>query len=316
MKMDFRAIDIFALIHPFGTSTFDISFGRPEGLELFWLNYELVKEEPGWRGFAVEAISRQRGPKKVTVLTCNESLSGVDIMTWLSRYGEVVEVPKKNQDDFGIWSGGWTFMVKLKRSGGTVTHIPSSAFLGRDRILVFYQGQPKVCHRCGDPRHFSAGWKVQKCSLCGEVGHLAASCGVIRCHLCGDLGHPFSRCPRSFSNAMAGRAEGSREEVPGCATSAEVGGGSGGGAEGLMRNGRARGPSYQRRQARRQEGRGQEEPRETGVMAAPSSKATAHVTEAPGEEVVNEEIRRMENEEVADLSDASQYESFDEDGGE
>ncbi|XP_073510492.1 uncharacterized protein [Phyllobates terribilis] len=87
MKMDFRAIDSFVL---------------PEGLELFWSNYELVKEDPGWRGFAVEAISHQSGPKKVTVLTCNESLSGIDIMPWLSRYGEVVEVPKKNLDDFGI----------------------------------------------------------------------------------------------------------------------------------------------------------------------------------------------------------------------
>ncbi|CAJ0941338.1 unnamed protein product, partial [Ranitomeya imitator] len=69
LKMDFRATDIFALIHLFGTSFFDVSFVRPEGLELFWSNFELAKGEPGWRDFAVQAVSRQNSVKRVTVLT-------------------------------------------------------------------------------------------------------------------------------------------------------------------------------------------------------------------------------------------------------
>ncbi|XP_056410594.1 zinc finger CCHC domain-containing protein 3-like [Hyla sarda] len=114
--MDFRAGDIFALIHPHGTPFFDVSFVRAEGLELFWSRYELAKMAPEWRDFSVQAISRQNNIKKVTVLTCNKSLSCIDIMTWIGRYGEVVSIPQKNRDEFGIWSGAWTFMVKLKVS--------------------------------------------------------------------------------------------------------------------------------------------------------------------------------------------------------
>ncbi|XP_056400299.1 uncharacterized protein LOC130294476 [Hyla sarda] len=222
--MDFRAGDIFALIHPHGTTFFDVSFVRAEGFKLFWSRYELAKPEPEWRDFAVQANSCQNNIKNVTVLTCNESLSCIDIMTWIGRYGEVVSIPQNNRDEFGIWSGAWTFMVKLKVSGNSVTHIASSTFLGRDRILVFYQGQPKVCHRCGDPTHFSAQCKVQKCALCGGLGHLAATCGDIRCHLCGDLSHLFSRRLICFANTVESSAGVSRDAD-------STGEGTGGGGE-------------------------------------------------------------------------------------
>nr|KAG8540199.1 hypothetical protein GDO81_019710 [Engystomops pustulosus] len=267
LKMNFRASDIFALIHPYGTPEFDVSFVRPEGLELFWSNYELAKNEPAWRDFAVQAVSRQNTVKKVTVLTRNESLSCMDIMTWLSRYGEVVQVPQKNRDEFGIWSGAWTFMMKLKCSGGTVAHIPSSAFLGRDRILIFYQGQPKVCHRCGDPTHFSASCQVQKCALCGGLGHLAASCKDIRCNLCGELGHPFSRCPRSFANAVVTPVEESHEVA-----SAGEGTSRGGGAEGPVKKSKNKSPSQLRRLEARQKGRELGKPQVAGVTLGPPQR--------------------------------------------
>ncbi|KAG8547605.1 hypothetical protein GDO81_027973 [Engystomops pustulosus] len=307
LKMNFRASDIFALIHPYGTPEFDVSFVRPEGLELFWSNYELAKNEPAWRDFAVQAVSRQNAVKKVTVLTRNESLSCMDIMTWLSRYGEVVQVPQKNRDEFGIWSGAWTFMMKLKCSGGTVAHIPSSAFLGRDRILIFYQGQPKVCHRCGDPTHFSASCQVQKCALCGGLGHLAASCKDIRCNLCGELGHPFSRCPRSFANAVVTPVEGSHEVA-----SAGEGTSRGGGAEGPVKKSKNKSPSQLRRLEARQKGRELGKPQVAGVTLGPSSEA-GHATEALRDDELDEEVRRMEREKGAMSSMSSHYESMDED---
>ncbi|KAM4050129.1 uncharacterized protein ACNLHF_013661 [Anomaloglossus baeobatrachus] len=305
LGMGFKANDIYAFLHFYGTTEFDISFVRPEGLELFWSNYELVKNEPGWRDFDVQAVSRQNQVKRVTMMTCNESLSCFDIMTWLSRYGEVVEMPKKNRDEFGIWSGAWTFLVKLKRSGGTVAHIPSSAFLGRDRILVHYQGQPKLCHKCGDPTHFSANCTVQKCALCGDVGHLAASCKEIRCHLCGELGHPFSRCPRSFANTVRTPVGESRE-----ADSAGEGTGRGEGAEGPGRKSRQKTPAQLRRLDKRRQERQVGEPRPTRVTPALDARPAA---EAPRDNELDEEARRIHREENATSSESSHYESMDED---
>ncbi|XP_040275873.1 zinc finger CCHC domain-containing protein 3-like [Bufo bufo] len=101
LQMGFEAKDIYALIHPYGTKFFDVSFVRPEGLELFWSRYDLTKSTPECQGFAVQAITRQNKVKKVTVLTCNESLSSVDIATWLSHYGEV-GYPAKVLDEHSI----------------------------------------------------------------------------------------------------------------------------------------------------------------------------------------------------------------------
>ncbi|KAG8538238.1 hypothetical protein GDO81_023047 [Engystomops pustulosus] len=247
LKMDFKAADIFALIHPHGTSEFDISFVRPEGLELFWSNYELRYNEPEWRDFAVQAVSRQSELKKVTVLTRNESLSCFDIMTWMNRYGEVLGVPEKNRDEYGIWSGAWTFMVKLRRSG------------------------------------------------------------QIRCNLCGDLGHPYSRCPLSFANAGSASADESHE-----AESAGEGPSRGGGMEGPGKKDRKKTPAQLRRLEKRQQERERGESRAAGTTSGALLETTP-VAEAPGEDVLDEEVRRIEREEGATSSDSSHYESMDED---
>ncbi|CAN2389585.1 zinc finger, partial [Pristimantis euphronides] len=305
LKMKFRAADIFALIHPYGTKEFDISFVTPNGLEAFWSAYELVKSEPDWRGFVAQAVSRQSGVKRVTVLTRNESLSCYDIMTWLSRYGEVTDLPRKNLDEHGIWSGAWTFMVKLKRSGHTVAHIPSSTFLGRDRILIFYPGQPKVCHRCGSPTHLSAACQVVRCSLCGGDGHLAAACEQIRCNLCGDLGHPFSRCPKSFCRLVANTA---RRVVDAVGAA-----GSGGGAQEPVRTTRSSASVRKRQRG----GGSADAPAKVGVMRAPRADDGEDVeTEALEGSDTEEEVERMDREEASQGhdSDASQYESVDEEG--
>lgn len=57
LKMGLMTADIYALIHPYGMPAFNVSFVRSEWLELLWSNYELAKNETGWRGYAVPAVS-------------------------------------------------------------------------------------------------------------------------------------------------------------------------------------------------------------------------------------------------------------------
>lgn len=99
----------------------------------------------------------------MTILTHYESLSCFDIMTWLGRYGEVVNMRVKNCDEFGIWSGPWTFSVKLRHSGGTVAHISLARSSTRDNLNCVTGAVTP--HNC----------MVQGCALCREVGHLAGS---------------------------------------------------------------------------------------------------------------------------------------------
>lgn len=94
--------------------------------------------------------------------------------------------------------GSWVVPVKLRRIGPSVTHIPASGYIGRDRLLAFYLGQPKLCYKCNSPLHFSANCTEVRCSRCNEVGHTAEGCTRIQCNLCGVMGHPFSRCPAAF----------------------------------------------------------------------------------------------------------------------
>ena len=90
--------------------------------------------------------------------------------------------------------------LKLGVLGDVVQHLPCSAFLGRDRLTIFYQGQPKVCNKCGDKGHFASSCTHKKCSLCQDLGHLARECTQIRCNLCQQLGHPYSQCPEALHN--------------------------------------------------------------------------------------------------------------------
>lgn len=287
LEMKFKAEDIFALIHPYGSSVFDVSFVRPEGLELFWANYELVKGTLGWQNFRALAVSRQNDIKRVTVLTYNESLSCFDIVTWLCRYGELKGVPEKIRDQFGIWSGAWTLLIKLKRSGNTVAHIPSATFLGIDRIQVFYRGQPKVCHRCGDPTHFSANCSKQVCSLCRGEGHLAASCRQIRCDLCFKLGHPFSRCPDAYANRMSSEAETGREARPA----------DGASGEGQKQQRPVKNSASRQRQSN--EGGRMVVPRVSARENPNSAQGDDLQTEALGDVELDEEVERIIREEAA-----------------
>ena len=201
LGMGFKAEEIFALISPVGSYEYDLSFVKAEGLDVFWERYEQkCKKSPRWAGFSPKVVSRQPLYKNVTILVRNESIPAADLGVWLGRYADVQAPLRKVVDDRGIWTGGWTVLVKLHVTGNVVKHIPSSAFIGRDRIITFYAGQPKLCHRCGEKGHFSSSCTMQKCSLCQGLDHVAKDCNNIRCNLCNKLGHPYSLCPEALHN--------------------------------------------------------------------------------------------------------------------
>ncbi|XP_073457267.1 uncharacterized protein [Aquarana catesbeiana] len=202
LEMGFGANDLYALIHVAGTRDYTISFTRPEGLDLFWERYEArCRSRPEWEGLAPVAVSQRSTVKKITIILTNESVPARDLEVWLRNYGEVLTKPSKILDERNIWTGGWSVTVRLARDGNVVRHLPSSAFIGRDRMTIFYPGQPKLCHRCGEKGHLSSSCSALICSVCRGQGHMAKDCTeMIRCNLCLRLGHPYSRCPEAWHN--------------------------------------------------------------------------------------------------------------------
>lgn len=202
LEMGFGANDLYALIHVAGSREYTISFTRPEGLDLFWERYEArCRSRPEWEGLTPVAVSQRSTVKKITIILTNESVPARDLEVWLKNYGEVLTKPDKILDERNIWTGGWSVTVRLARDGNVVRHLPSSAFIGRDRMTIFYPGQPKLCHRCGEKGHLSSSCSTLICSVCRGQGHMAKDCTeMIRCNLCLRLGHPYSRCPEAWHN--------------------------------------------------------------------------------------------------------------------
>uniref|UniRef100_A0A8C5Q8Y6 CCHC-type domain-containing protein n=1 Tax=Leptobrachium leishanense TaxID=445787 RepID=A0A8C5Q8Y6_9ANUR len=197
----FLPVDLYALIHLGGAREFDVSFLTPQLLDRFWAGWDAARmvKDSVWEGFSAVPVSRQ-GVKRVTFLTGNESNPIADILVWARRYGEVKTTPQKILDEDGIWTGGWTLTLQLREIRGVAQHLPTSFFIGADRVTCFYAGQPRVCFKCGSPRHFSNACEVLRCTLCGAVGHLRDRCGHIRCNLCGELGHAYRSCPYAAHN--------------------------------------------------------------------------------------------------------------------
>uniref|UniRef100_A0A8C5PLN4 CCHC-type domain-containing protein n=1 Tax=Leptobrachium leishanense TaxID=445787 RepID=A0A8C5PLN4_9ANUR len=194
--MGFLPVDLYALIHLGDAREFDVSFLTPQLLDRFWAGWDAARmvKDSVWEGFSAVPVSRQ-GVKRVTFLTGNESIPIADILVWARRYGEVKTTPQKILDEDGIWTGGWTLTLQLREIWGVAQHLPTSFFIGADRVICFYAGQPRVCFKCGSPRHFSNACEVLRCTLCGAVGHLRDRCGHIRCNLCRELGHAYRSCP-------------------------------------------------------------------------------------------------------------------------
>nr|KAF6359318.1 hypothetical protein mPipKuh1_019050 [Pipistrellus kuhlii] len=196
--------DIYAVIQIPGSREFDVSFRSAEKLALFLRVYEEKRqEEDCWDDFVV--LGRGRASlKTLFVLFRNETVDVEDIVTWLKRHCDVLAVPVKVTDRFGIWTGEYKCEIELRQGEGGVRHLPGSFFLGAERGYSRYKGQPKTCFKCGSQTHLSGSCTQDRCFRCGEEGHLSPYCrkGIV-CNLCGKRGHAFAQCPKAVHNAAA-----------------------------------------------------------------------------------------------------------------
>ncbi|XP_028630816.1 zinc finger CCHC domain-containing protein 3 [Grammomys surdaster] len=196
--------DIYAVIQIPGSREFDVSFRSAEKLALFLRVYEEKRElEDCWENFVVLGRSRS-SLKTLFILFRNETVDVEDIVTWLKRHCDVLAVPVKVTDRFGIWTGEYKCEIELRQGEGGVRHLPGAFFLGAERGYSWYKGQPKTCFKCGSRTHMSGTCTQDRCFRCGEEGHLSPYCRkVIVCNLCGKRGHAFAQCPKAVHNSVA-----------------------------------------------------------------------------------------------------------------
>lgn len=195
--------DIYAVIQIPGSREFDVSFRSAEKLALFLRVYEEKRElEDCWENFVVLGRSRS-SLKTLFILFRNETVDVEDIVTWLKRHCDVLAVPVKVTDRFGIWTGEYKCEIELRQGEGGVRHLPGAFFLGAERGYSWYKGQPKTCFKCGSRTHMSGTCTQDRCFRCGEEGHLSPYCRkVIVCNLCGKRGHAFAQCPKAVHNSV------------------------------------------------------------------------------------------------------------------
>ncbi|XP_042132420.2 zinc finger CCHC domain-containing protein 3 [Peromyscus maniculatus bairdii] len=201
--------DIYAVIQIPGSREFDVSFRSADKLALFLRVYEEKRElEDCWENFVVLGRSRS-SLKTLFILFRNETVDVEDIVTWLKRHCDVLAVPVKVTDRFGIWTGEYKCEIELRQGEGGVRHLPGAFFLGAERGYSWYKGQPKTCFKCGSQTHMSGTCTQDRCFRCGEEGHLSPYCRkVIVCNLCGKRGHAFAQCPKAVHNNVAAQLNG------------------------------------------------------------------------------------------------------------
>ncbi|XP_059109312.1 zinc finger CCHC domain-containing protein 3-like [Peromyscus eremicus] len=195
--------DIYAVIQIPGSREFHVSFRSEDKLALFLRSYEEKRElDDCWENFVVLGQSKS-GLKTLFILFRNETVDVGDIVTWLKRHCDVLALPMKVTDRFGIWTGEYKCEIELRQGEDGLSHLPGSFFLGTERGYSWYKGQPKTCFKCGSRTHMSNTCTQDRCYRCGEEGHKSPYCRkVIMCNLCGKGGHMFAQCPKAAHNSM------------------------------------------------------------------------------------------------------------------
>ncbi|KAM3928130.1 uncharacterized protein RB166_006272 [Leptodactylus fuscus] len=183
-QMGFVPTDILAVINLPDRQGYDVSFKLMSDLDRFWANLTRLRDTEGWDKFSFIPISRP-DTASVTIVFWNEAVPPQDIVIWLRRHCDLMSDLTKNRDEDGVWTGGWRVLVKLRQQNNITQHLPNSFFIGREKGICFYAGQPRRCFKCGKAGHVASVCSMVKCSLCNEMGHVSATCQNIRCNLCG-----------------------------------------------------------------------------------------------------------------------------------
>ncbi|XP_044155683.1 zinc finger CCHC domain-containing protein 3-like [Bufo gargarizans] len=161
----FKASEVYTLIHIPSSRIYDISFKLQYDLDLLWNIYNDTKKQSIWEHLQVIQLSKPQ-VVRATILFQSEVVALADLEHCHSE---------KIYDEEDIWNGGYTVMIQLAQNKGVTRHLPHSFYLGSERGICYYPGQPRLCHRCGG-RHLFINCSRIKCSFCGQFGHSKDDC--------------------------------------------------------------------------------------------------------------------------------------------